>query len=133
MKKLDLNAIKKSYDKASNASKSEAQKFLEKNGTQFDNDGNIVVDLMIDTDNGKKNFGKISYDAYKAIEGGNLDSYQPKNDEENNALTSYRKESIIPLKTKDGKEFGKISYNAYNAIINNDLNSYTPKDDKDCN
>ena len=77
-------------EKKRNANKSSARKVFELLGNEFDNNGNIVVDLITETNNGKKNFGKITYDAYKAIEGNTLDSYTPKTEEEKKVLDGYK-------------------------------------------
>jgi len=73
-----------------------------------------------------KYFGDVSYDAYKAVEGGTLDSYKAKNDAEKNIIAEYRKHPGITLKSQDGTEFGKISYDAYRAFTNNTIEGYTP-------
>ena len=113
----------KSYE---STNKSKARKDLELLGIEFNNDGNIVKSLK--TQDGT-DFGKVTYDAYKAIESGTLDSYKPKNDEEKNIISNYRKHPSIPLKAEDGKEFGKISYNAYKALADNKIDGYTPQSD----
>ena len=87
---MDFNKVLKSIEKHQNANKPSAQKVLELLGTEFDNDGNIIVDLIAETKNGKKNFGKISYSAYKAIKGNTLDSYTPYDDEEKKVLEKYK-------------------------------------------
>ena len=76
-----------------------------------------------------KYFGDISYDAYKAVEGGTLDSYKAKTEEEKNIITEYRKYPGIALKSQDGTEFGKISYDAYKAFTDNAIEGYTPHSD----
>lgn len=74
-----------------------------------------------------KYFGKISYNAKKAIENNTLDSYLPRNAEEKTVLDEYRKQLTIPFTIEiDGetKNFGNISYDAWNAINNNTLDNY---------
>lgn len=82
--------MRKLLKKNQDAKKSDYRKMLESRGYEFDNNGNIVVDLITETNNGKKNFGKITYDAYKAIEGNTLDSYTPKTEEEKKVLDGYK-------------------------------------------
>lgn len=81
--------------------------------------------VQLQTTDGKY-FGDVSYDAYKAVEGGTLDSYKAKNDAEKNIIAEYRKHPGITLKSQDGTEFGKISYDAYRAFTNNTIEGYTP-------
>ncbi len=107
---------------------SSAKKVFELLGHEFDDSGNILVNLKA---NDGKDFGKVTYDAYKAIESGTLDSYQPKNESEKNTIATYRKSPVIALKMNDGKEFGKISYDAYTAITNNKIDDYTPVSDEE--
>ena len=78
-------------------------------------------------------FGDVSYGAYKAVEGGTLDSYQAKNDAEKNAIAEFRKHPGITLKAQDGTEIGKISYDAYRAFTDNKIESYTPHSDAEKN
>ena len=78
-----------------------------------------------------KYFGDVSYDAYKAVEGGTLDSYKPKNEEEKNIITEYRKHPGISIKSTDGKEIGKVSYDGYVAISNNNFDGYVPKNENE--
>ena len=49
-----------------------------------------VKDREYDLVSGNKAFGRISYGAKKAIEGGRLDSYVPKDDAEKSVLDSYK-------------------------------------------
>jgi len=82
-----INLSKKSQE----AEKSKGRKILELQGHEFNDNGDIVVDLITETNNGKKNFGKVTYDAYKAVKSNALDSYKPKNDEEKKVLDGYKK------------------------------------------
>lgn len=81
-----INLAKKDQE----SKKSKGRKILELQGHEFNDDGDIVVDLITETNVGKKNFGKITYDAYKAIKGNTLDSYKPKNEEEKSVLDGYK-------------------------------------------
>ena len=47
--------------------------------------------LEIEVDGKNKNFGNISYNAYKAIENNTLDNYKPVDDAEKKAIESYKK------------------------------------------
>ena len=123
---LDLNAIKNSYNNAANARKSEAQKFLEKQGREFDKNGNTVVDLTIQTNNGNKSLGKVSYSAYKAIEGNALDSYKPKNNEEKSILDKYRMETGAELTKDDGTSLGFVTKEGLKAISEDNIKNYQP-------
>ena len=76
-----------------------------------------------------ENFGVISQGGYDALQGGRLDNYTPKNEEEKNTINTFRQASSIPLKAQDGADFGKISYDAYAAIIRNNIDNYTPKNE----
>jgi hypothetical protein len=75
--------------KSQMAEKSKGRKILELQGHNFNDEGDIVVDLIADTNTGKKNFGKITYEAYKAIENNKLDSYKPK-EYEKKVLDGYK-------------------------------------------
>ena len=97
-------------NKKQNAPNTELQRLLEKQGYEFDNNGDIVVDLIADTNNGKKNFGKITYDAYNAVKGNTLDSYKPKNDEEKKILDQYKQYTGM--------------FNPHNVKVNYDNNKY---------
>ena len=127
---MDFEKFKKAYQRRENAEKSTAQKALEKMGSQFDKDGNLIKELY--TQDGKY-FGNISYNAYKAIEGNTLDSYKPKNEEEKSIISNFRNHTGIAMKSADGKEIGKVSYDGYTAILNNNLDGYTPKNDNEKN
>lgn len=81
-----------------------------------------------------KSFGKVSYDAYKAVENFTLDSYKPKNDEEKNAIAEFRKQVALPFVIEVDNEkvdFGKISYDAYKAIESGTVDNYTPVNDNE--
>ena len=88
--------VLKSMKKIEQSKKSENQKLLERYGYELDNNGNILIDLP--AQDGTK-FGKVTYDAYKAIESGTLDSYKPNSDklsptqiaEEQKALDKFKK------------------------------------------
>lgn len=119
------------YDKAieamrkiENAKKPKMQQWLEKQGYEFNNDGEEIVKLQ---SSDGKDFGKITRSAYKAIESGTLGSYKPKNDEEATVLSRFRQALTIELKTPDGRSHGKVSYDTYNEISKGNLENYTPK------
>lgn len=76
-----------------------------------------------------KYFGDVSYDAYKAVEGGTLDSYKAKNDDEKNIIAEYRNYPGIALKSQNGADLGKVTYDGYVAISKGNFDSYTPKSD----
>ena len=79
-----------------------------------------------------KNFGKVSYEAYKAVENLALDSYKPQNDEEAKAISKFRKQASLPFVIEidnEKKDFGKISYDAYKAIENGTVENYKPVND----
>ena len=121
------------YDKAieamrkiENAKKPKMQQWLEKQGYEFNKDGEEIVKLQ---SSDGKDFGKITRSAYKAIESGTLGSYKPKNDEEEKILSSFREQPLMELKSQDGKIHGKISYDAYNAIVNENIDNYKPHTD----
>lgn len=122
----DFNAIKNSYRSATNSGKSEAQKFLEKQGVEFNENGNVVVDLIIQTNNGNKNLGKVSYSAYNAIEKNTLDSYKPKNNEEKSILDKYRLQTGAELTKDDGTSLGFVSQAGLKAISEDNIKNYTP-------
>jgi N12 class adenine-specific DNA methylase len=115
-----------------NAKKPKAQKVLEKLGYQFNDNGDIVVDLIADTNTGKKNFGKITYEAYKAIENNKLDSYKPK-DYEKKVLDGYKQytgmftpNNTIPTTntTQDNKtNGGNVEANKSNTSTTADLSA----------
>lgn len=71
-----------------------------------------------------KYFGDVSYDAFKAVEGGTLDSYKAKDKKEEDIISEFRKYPGIDLKSQDGSGFGKISYDAYRAIVDNKIENY---------
>ena len=81
-----INLSKKNQE----SEKSKGRKILELQGYEFNDDGDVVVDLITETNNGKKNFGRITYDAYNAVKGNTLDSYKPKNEEEKKVLDGYK-------------------------------------------
>ena len=86
----------------------------------------------LQTEDGK-NFGKVSYEAYKAIGSGNLDGYTPTPEEEK-VISEFIKQPIIPLAIEvDGekKDFGKISYEAYKAVESGTVEKYTPVNDSE--
>ena len=74
------------------------------------------------------NCGTVSYDAYKAAQNFNLDSYTPRSQEEKEVIDKFRN-SQVELKAPGGVVYGKVSYDAYAAIQKLQLDSYTPKDD----
>ena len=78
-------------------------------------------------------FGKVHYDAYKAIQEGTIDKYKPKNDEEKKVIEAYRTTPTIELSKPGGGVIGKISYDGYQAINKITLNSYTPQSDEEKN
>ncbi len=86
----------------------------------------------LQTEDGKS-FGKVSYDAYKAIESGTLDGYTPTPEEEK-VISEFIKQPIIPLAIEvDGekKDFGKVSYEAYKAIESGAIENYTAVNDSE--
>ena len=117
------------YRTSKNNSKSSGwDSILTRHGYATDKDGNVVVDLKSIT--GDKNYGKVSRDAYKAIESGTLDSYKPK-DYEKDVISKFRTDLIYPVTTQDGVYFGDVSYDAYMAISNDKIGEYTPVSDRE--
>ena len=125
---MDYNKLIKAMGEVENKNKPNSQKLLEQAGVKFNNDGKIVMDLF--SQDGEY-FGGVSYNAYKAVESGSLDSYKPKTEQEKNIISNFRKHPGITMKSTDGKEIGKVSYDGYTAILNNNLDSYTPKNDNE--
>ncbi len=83
-----------------------------------------------------KYFGDVSYDAYKAVENGTLDSYTPKTDEERRIITEFRQHPGIALKIDGAKapwrsDFGKISYDGYHALLSGKEGEFTPYTDSE--
>lgn len=78
---------------------------------------------------GDKDFGKISYGAYKAIESNSLDSYKPKDDNEKNIINSYRLHNASELKKDDGSSLGFFTQEALKAIETHNTENYTPIND----
>ena len=107
----ELERLMALQNKKQNTQKSELQRLLEKKGYEFDNNGDIVVDLTTETNNGKKKFGKVTYDAYKAVKGNTLDSYKPKNEEEKKILDRYKQLSTDVPTTKNNSKEKVYSYN----------------------
>lgn len=78
-----------------------------------------------------KYFGDVSYDAYKAVENGTLDSYTAKNDAEKSIISDYRKHPGITLKSQDGTDIGNVTYDGYMAISSGKFDGYTPVSDEE--
>lgn len=82
------------------------------------------MSIPLETKDGKQ-FGHISYDAYKAVEKNTLDSYKPKNEEERSTLSKYNdylNNQMITIPISDKKTI-KIKYGTAKAIdnfVNND-------------
>ena len=125
---MDYKKVSELLQKNQNSNKSKYQKISEKLGYEFDDKGNILVNL---TSPDGTEFGKVTYDAMKAIEGNTLDSYTAKNDVEKSLLKKYRQHQGFALRLEDGTNFGNVSYDAYKAIENNTLESYKPKNEEE--
>ena len=95
----------------------------------FNNVRSLVNEEFELKDGNNRSIGKVSYGAKKAIENNTLDSYTPKNDEEAETISKYRKQISIPLSIGvDGekKNFGYVSYDAYQAVLNGTIENYSP-------
>ena len=131
---MDYEKVLKSIRKNQESTKPKEQKVLKKFGYDFNDNGDIVVDLITETNNGKKNFGKITYDAYKAIEGNTLDSYTPKTEEEKKVLDGYKQYIGMFTPNNTAKTNVDISANATDEakqVIDRygiDANSFTLED-----
>lgn len=67
-----------------------------------------ILPFTIEVDNEKKDFGKISYNAYKAIENGTIDDYTPVNDSEKKAINDYIKfAEEYAKKQREPENFGQ--------------------------
>ena len=112
--------------KYAKSNKSDAQKTLEVMGSKFDKNGKLIKDLY--SQDGKY-FGTVSYDAYKAIEGGTLDSYKPKENEVSvidkyKKLTGYGKTISDIVSQYKNDQYGKGNIDLANRPI------YTNSDGK---
>ena len=66
-----------------------------------------------------KTFGDVSYDAYKAVQKGQIDKYKPKNNSEKKIINEYRNHPGIPLTLSNGYTLGNVSYDAFQYFSNN--------------
>ena len=112
--------------------KSRNRELLESYGYEFDNDGDILLDLR--TADGTS-FGKVTSKAYKAAESGTLGSYKPKESEKKavEAFKSYSDSKMSDLIMNDGSTLGKITADGLEAIDKKTLNTYVPKNDAEKN
>lgn len=73
-----------------------------------------------------KTFGDVSYDAYKAVQKGQIDKYTPKNNSEKKIIKEYRNHPGFALITNTGVNLGNVTYDGYKAFTENKIDTYTP-------
>ena len=91
---------------------------------------NESVQWRLQTADGK-DFGVVSYDAYKNAVEDTLDSYKPKNEEEKKIIDNFRLYTGAELQTKDGTSIGFVSKAGLKAIEENNVENYTPINDEE--
>ena len=68
----------------------------------------LIFPFVIEAENEKKDFGKISYEALKAIQNGNIENYKPINDIERKSIDDYKKYiSAFTPKTESEQQSGR--------------------------
>ena len=93
-------------------------------------DGESTAKFQLSTPDGKY-FADVGWGLIDAIQNGNLYGYQPKSEEEKNAITNFINHKGYSLTTENGIDFGKVSYGAYNALTKGDIDTYTPIDEEE--